>query len=113
MLHNRYTILSNSHICIDFGLWLCVIAFELELDVLFLEVGQPIISVYSPFFSVEGVDDDLNEQVGDEKGPEDHVDDEDILVDWILSSLGLKANASRVNSIVHEYDPSFGGTHCE
>jgi hypothetical protein len=62
---------------------------------------------------VESVDDYFNEQICDKEGAKNHVNNKNDFVEWVRTSFWLQANASGVNSLVHEDDPAFGCAHRE
>jgi len=84
--------LADSVVSLDLGLWFALVALEIHLDPLFLKVSEQEVPIDLALLSVESVDDNFDEQVGDEQTAKDHVADEDVLVPRILSPFGLLAN---------------------
>ena len=111
MLHYHQGVSTESQASVDLSLRSSFIAFKLELDVFFLESSQLVILIDGSLLFVKGVDHNLDEQVCNEKTSEDHVHDEYVLVDWVLPSLRLQTDSSRVNGIIHKHNPSLCCCH--
>jgi hypothetical protein len=79
----------SSYLCIGTG----IVTLNLQLDPLFLEVGQQMVLINLLLFLVKRVDDYFDEQVRNEEGAEDHIQDEDLLVHDVYVLLRLHAYA--------------------
>ena len=111
MLHYHQGVSPDSQASVDLSLGSSFIAFKLQLDVFFLEGSQLVILIDGSLLFVKGVYHNLDEQVCNEKTSEDHVHDEYVLVDWVLPSLRLQTDSSRVNGIIHKHYPSLCCCH--
>ena len=111
VLDNLDAELADGAVCTNLRIRLQFVAFQLNLDPLFLKMRQFEITVDFFLLLVEGIYHYLDEQIGNEKGAENHVNDENVLVHQIFFSFWFQTNAYRIYCIIHKLDPSLSSTH--